>query len=200
MGGDDGSTGVAVDAGPPAGACPALIATDTTPGQLVTGCPCTRRPGPGNSYKCPVGANAFSRRTIGPAGGTVTLVGRQGAASGVNFMLSIPPGALSQPTLITVTETNLSPPAGFVDFSPVYHVEPDGLSFAQIAALQVPQGSNLSLVPIDLAIYQSAADDTCAFQPIADSYTNAGFEQSSLTRTGYLFVAAPQSAAQASCP
>jgi hypothetical protein len=58
----------------------------------------------------------------------------------------------------------------------------------------------LTLVPHDLAIYQSSAADTCVFHAIGDSYTNAGFEQSSLTRTGYLFVAAPQDAAQASCP
>jgi hypothetical protein len=60
--------------------------------------------------------------TIGPSGGVLSL--------GQNTV-SVPAGALATALEITITETAVPVPSGFVGYSPVYRFEPAGLVFAQ---------------------------------------------------------------------
>jgi hypothetical protein len=136
---------------------------------------------------------------IGPGGGNIGLLGQQSASSNVPFGLTIPPGALDADTLISVTETDLPPPSGFLDWSPVYLVEPRGLSLHKVAGLQIPWSSNASSVPAALAIYARDDNGSCGFKPLVDSHTNAGFEQASLTQFGYLFVGVPSTIDPSTC-
>jgi len=186
---------------PSTGPCEPLVEpASAVPGNVVPGCPCTRRPGAGNSFQCPAGANASISQSIGPEGGSIVLLGQQGASSGVPFSVHVPPGAVAQATLLTITETKLPPPANFVDYSPIYHFEPDNLSLGQVVSVQIPWRSNSSTVPQDLGIYWSPLANTCGFTLLGDSSTNAGFEMASLTHAGYLFVGVPKTAVQATCP
>ncbi len=181
-------------------ACPALAeATDSPPpSPPQPGCPCTRRPGQGNSYLCPMGVGQTAYMYIGPEGGDIGLLAQQSARSNVPFGLTIPPGALDANTLISVTETDLGPPSGFLDWSPVYLVEPRGLSLHKVAGLQIPWSSNESSAS-NLAIYARDENGSCGFKSLVDSYTNAGFEQASLTEFGYLFVGAPSTIDPTTC-
>jgi hypothetical protein len=162
------------------------------------GCPCTRRPGQGNSYKCPMGAGQTVTALIDASGGTLVLGGQQGPASGVNFQITFPPLALAGPTQISVTETSLPPPAELGDWSPVYLMEPVGLKLAKVAALRIPWSNVDSTVP-PLAIYERTPSGPCDFERLADSYTNAGFEQASLVQLGYVVVGTPIANLPASC-
>jgi hypothetical protein len=189
-----------------ASTCPALPdSIQSSAGDVATpptGCFCTRRPGPYNSYTCPMGAGESAAQVIGPEGGQISLLGQQGKASGVPFQIVFPPGAVAAATTIRVTETQVSPPDGYVDHSPVYLIEPRGLKLARIAALQVPfsVASGVPFAQKDFAVFERAETGACAFARIADSYTNAGFEMSSLTELRYLFVGSVKTAAQQGCP
>ena len=96
-------------------------------------------------------------------------------------------------------ETDLPPPSGFLDWSPVYLIEPRGLSFSKVAGVQLPWSSNLTQIPGTLAIYARDENGTCGWKPLIDSYTNAGFEQASLTQLGYLFVGVPSTIDPSTC-
>lgn len=182
-------------------ACPALaeLTSSPPPAAPQPGCPCTRRPGNGNSYLCPMGVGQKSYAYVDSAGGTLSLSGQQSVKSGVPFELTIPPGALDTLTLISVEETDLPPPSGLLDWSPVYLVEPRGLPLAKVAGLQIPWSSNFNQVPKTLAIYARDENGTCGWKPLIDSYTNAGYEQASLTELGYLFVGVPSTINPTTC-
>ena len=154
------------------------------------GCHCSRGPGPWRSFKCPAGSGASVAALIGPAGGTVTLAGSQGAASGVPLELVIPPGALTDTTKVVVTELSSPPPAGYVDYSPVYRFEPVSLQLHRPAKIRVPWSNMDGSVSSSLAIYWSN-DATAPYTPLADNYRNAGFNQASITRFGLAFVGYP---------
>ena len=49
---------------------------------------------------CPPGVGETSSTTIGVGGGTASLLGQQGKASGVAFSIDIPPTALAADTVI----------------------------------------------------------------------------------------------------
>jgi hypothetical protein len=134
---------------------------------------------------------------VGPAGGAITLPGRQGIVSGVSAQVTFAPGAIATPTTITLIETAIAPPSDLLDWSPVYLVEPAGLALANPAALRLPDSNSLSTVS-ELSIWFSA-DGSC-FTRIPDSYTNAGFEQGSTSQLGYLIVGTPRTASTATCP
>jgi hypothetical protein len=196
-----------VTGGPAEGStCPALpVSAASVDGTVATpppGCFCTRRPGPYNSYMCPMGAGESAAQVIGPEGGEISLLGQQGKDSGVPFKVVFPPGAVAAATTIRVTETQVAPPDGYVDHSPVYLIEPRGLKLGRIAALQVPfsVASGVPFAQDAFAVFARAETGACAFARIADSYTNAGFEMSSLTELGYLFVGSVKTAAEQSCP
>jgi hypothetical protein len=182
-------------------ACPALteLTSSPPPAPPQPGCPCTRRPGQGNSYLCPMGVGQTAYLYIGPGGGSISLHGQQSASSNVPFGLTIPPGALDADTLISVRETDLPPPSGFADWSPVYLVEPRGLLLHKVAGLQIPWSSNAMGVIPKIAIYARDENGSCGFKSLVDSYTNAGFEQASLTEFGYLFVGVPSTIDPSTC-
>lgn len=160
-------------------------------------CGCTRRPGAGNSFQCPAGVGESTTATIGPSGGTVSLEGRQGTASGVQAQLRFPPTAIPTPAQITLVETTIPPPVELIDWSPVYLAEPPALVLASRTPVQFPW-SNLSGAVPDLAIWFSP--DGACFTRVSDSYTNAGFEQGSITQLGYFVVGMPRTASTATCP
>ena len=184
-------------------ACPGLPALTSSPAPVppYPGCPCTRRPGAGNSYLCPMGVGQKSYFYLDSSGGNLILLGQQSAKSNIPFALNIPPGAVDKLTLISVEETDLPPPSGFLDWSPVYLIEPRGLSFAKVAGVQIPWSSNLTQAPGPgtLAIYARDENGSCKWNRLIDSYTNAGFEQASLTQLGYLFVGVPSTIDPSTC-
>jgi hypothetical protein len=183
-------------------ACPALTEATSSPPPAPPqpGCPCTRRPGQGNSYLCPMGVGQTAYAYIGSDGGSIDLLGQQGAKSNVPFGLTIPPGTLDAETLISVTETDLTPPSGFLDWSPVYLVEPRGLSLHKVAGLQIPWSSNATSSTLStLTIYARDENGSCGWKPLVDSSTNAGFDQASLTAFGYLFVGMPSTIDPSTC-
>ncbi len=163
----------------------------------ATSCGCTRRPGSGNSWQCPEGIGEMVTSSVGPGGGTISIEGRQGPASGVAAAIDIPPNAIAEPTDITLIETAIPPPHDFLDWSPVYRVEPLGFALATPAPIRLPW-QNLSGTVPTLGIWYSP-DGSC-FSRLTDSYTNAGFEQASISRFGYFLVAAQRSAPTDSCP
>ncbi len=129
---------------------------------------------------------------VGAAGGTVALgetAATQGA--GVAFTIKVPPNALHTETPIVITETRDAPPAGYVDYSPVYRVEPDTLSFDLTPMLSIPWQNALTHIDRTLSIYWAASESE-PFERLGDSYTNAGFSQASLPGPGYFFVGFPE--------
>ncbi|MGB8298825.1 MAG: hypothetical protein WCG85_25635 [Polyangia bacterium] len=158
-----------------------------------TACPCSRRPGENSSFMCPRGTGHATSASIGTKGGTVTLNGTP-STMGVPVTLVIPANDLSQSVVVTITETTLSPPAGYVDESPVYDIEgPTGTTLSTPATVSMPFQNNLSFVASQLSIYTST--DGITYSRIQDSYLNAGFLQGSLSKFGFLFAGYPQTAA-----
>jgi hypothetical protein len=120
------------------------------------------------------------------------------AVSGVDAQISIPPTAIATTTTVTLTETAIPPPHDFLDWSPVYRIDPVGLALAARAPVQFPWSNLSGSVAGGLAIWFSP-DGSC-FTPLADSYVNAGFNMASTTQLGYFIVAAARSPSAASCP
>lgn len=162
-------------------------------------CPCSRRPGANNSFKCARGVGESITSVVGPDGGLVSLLGQQGESSGVEFSIDVPPNSFSDDVEVRITETTDPPPADLIDYSPIYRVEPDDVAAEFPMALTVPAGGNDGVIPQTLAVY-FAADADSPFEPLGDSYINAGFMQASTTRFGLFLAAAPRTAAQAECP
>jgi hypothetical protein len=86
-----------------------------------------------------------STQTIGSSGGVVRL----GAAS-----LTVPPGALSQPTTIRITVLSGSPPSGYTAYSSVYAFSPSGLTFTVPATIVLPEHG----APASSSVYWSTAE------------------------------------------
>src|ERR1700690_3832310 len=148
---------------------------------------CTRRPaGTSNTFQCPVGLGEYVAKVIGPAGGTLEIQGRQYLGSGVTASLAFPPTAFAAPTTVVLTETAIPPPHDFLDWSPVYRVEPLGLALASPTPVRFPWSNVGFSVPRNLAIWFSL-DGSC-FTPLPDSYVNAAFNQGSTSTLGYFIV------------
>ena len=148
---------------------------------------------------CPPGVGESSTTTIGTSGGTASLLGQQGKASGVAFSIDIPPTALAADTVIEITETATPPPADFIDWSPVWQLAPAGTPFATPARLTVPWSNHDGVIDPMMAIYVS--DDGVSWTRVADDYMNAGFNQGSLIRLPqYILNGYPKTAAQLGCP
>src|SRR5262249_8064112 len=91
--------------------------------------------------------------TVGNAGGTFESAGVE---------VTIPPGALSSDRTIVVTKTEEQAPADTTALSPIYHFEPDGLTFAIPIAVRLPlQGDGASAV----VSWSSAGGDGFAEAP-----------------------------------
>jgi hypothetical protein len=170
-------------------------------------CGCTRRPGPGASFfNCPPGIGNNASVVLDPSSVTATtlsLQGRQGVASGVPARIDFAPGSVQTPTEVTLIETSIPPPADFMDWSPIYAVEPLGLAITNGARLQLPwtnapDATGITTIPSGMAIWFSA-DGSC-FTRLPDSLGNAGFNTGSLSQLGYLMVGVPRNASTATCP
>ncbi|HEU4583001.1 MAG TPA: hypothetical protein VFS67_32300 [Polyangiaceae bacterium] len=146
-----------------------------------------------------MGVGESVTESIGAAGGSVQLTGQQGASSGVDFQITVPPGMLQGEIQVRITETTNAPPADFVDYSPIYAVEPGDVSSQFPIRLTVPFGGNDGAIPRTLAIY-AAADPEGPFERVSDSYINAGFLQGSIQHFGAFFAGAPRTEADAACP
>ena len=200
---DAGTPSTGADVGPPVDAAVAEASPDA---EAAVSCGCTRRPGAGNTSECPAGLGEYGSATIGPSGGSVTVQGRQGVASGVVAQLVFPPTAIATATDIKLIETAIPPPQDLLDWSPVYLAEPAGLTLAARTPIQFPWSSGPAPPPQGPSVTTAAglsiwfsADGTC-FTRLPDSYTNAGFEQGSATQLGYFIVGVPRTASTANCP
>jgi hypothetical protein len=154
-------------------------------------CPCSRWRGE-PSRDCPPGEGASVGERIGTAGGEVRLSGT-GSTVGVPFAIDVQFGALVEATLITVTETELPTPAEYIDFSPIYRIEPDSLDI--FASLMLPWNNRSDALGwVDqLSVYYSS--DGTNYERLEDSYENAGFLQATVPQGGYVFAGAPVSTA-----
>jgi hypothetical protein len=162
------------------------------------GCWCTRRPGPGVSFRCPAGIDQSSTSIIGPAGGGVGLVGQQGTASGVGSSLTIPPKAFDKEVAVTLTETSIPPPNEFFDWSPIYEVQPIGVTSSSLMKLRLPWGNRDGSFS-GLTMYY-AKDKSGPFVPVSDFYINAGFSDAGITEFGFFFMGVRKSPAETACP
>lgn len=160
-------------------------------------CPCSRRPSSPESSSCPRGTGASITSKVGPEGGPVQLNGTPSTV-GVPFRLQLDPGALDTDVELTLSELALSPPSDLFDVSPVYRIEPDAVEFAYPGHLQVPWTVASGLVPQGIGIYHADSPDG-PWERLEDSYTNAGFEQATTTRSGYFIAAYPPTPALAAC-
>src|SRR5260370_42596758 len=152
---------------------------------------------------CRARAGPSEALTTGPAGRLLRLGGQQATQTGVPFSLTIPPGALASDTIITVTETKVPPPADFVDYSPIYLVQPAGLMTPVALPIVIGWANKSGLAAggpsAPLAIY-AAPDAAGPFTRLPDSYANAGFMQGSIKAFGAFFSGYPKQPAQAGCP
>jgi hypothetical protein len=161
-------------------------------------CPCTRRPEGEPSRLCPWGTCTYVENVIGPTGGVLQVRGTA-ATQGVPAAASIPGAALAANTRVVFTELTAPPPAGFVDYSPVYALEPRTLELSAPGAISLP-GTNVDgIFPTALAVYEASSPEG-PFTRIADSYTNAGFFQATLLHGGYYFVGYPEAERPTQCP
>lgn len=161
-------------------------------------CRCTRRLMIAPGHRCPPGGGESAMAVIGPAGGTLSLKGTQGIASGVDLELVVPEGALAVPTKVTVVELTSAPPGQYVDWSPLYRFEPQGLVLQVPARLRMPWSNTDGLVDADLAIRWST-DGGASFVSLPSNYVNAGFNQATIDRLGVGFVGSSPAAAGTAC-
>jgi hypothetical protein len=166
-----------------------------------TTCRCTRRSGSQEGeVGCIRGADWGVSATVGPAGGDILLRHTPFLeSSGSGVLLHVPPNALAEPTTIRIVETSVPPPAGYADGAPIYVFEPVGLTFATPASIKIPwvlppSGSSPPMM------YWSSEVDPCVLEPLADSFTNAGFNQGTVARLGWAAVGLPLPQATPACP
>ena len=158
-------------------------------------CYCTRRPGPGVSLKCPAGVDQSTSGVIGPAGGKISLIGQQFGGC----QLTVPPKAFDKEVTVVITETSTPPPKEFFDWSPIYEVQPIGVTSSSLMALRLPYANRDGLVPRTIAVYH-AKDKVGPFTQVSDFYINAGFTDAGITEFGFFFVGDLKSPAQSACP
>jgi hypothetical protein len=164
----------------------------------ATSCGCSRRPTAPGNFECPAGVGESVSEVVGPSGATLQLAGRMFTTAGVDAQIAIPPTAIATSTTVTLTETSIPPPHDFLDWSPVYRIDPVGFQLAARAPVQFPWSNLSGVVPQRLSIWFSP-DGSC-FTPLADNYVNAGFNMGSTTQLGYFIVAVERTASTSSCP
>lgn len=169
------------------------VATGGSGGFDGRACRCSRRPGENNSWMCPPGTGKVVTAEVGPAGGTVLLDGTP-ATLGAALKLEIPINALAQTVTIQVTELTTPPPQPYMDASPIYDLQPAGLTFATPPLLTIPYTNVSGIIPRELAAYLST-DGCASFARIGDSYIDAGFLRASLSQLGQVFSGYPRSSA-----
>lgn len=164
---------------------PGPVISHTDGGVASQDCKCTRRPAGAPSRRCPWGSGSSSSEAIGEQGGIVRLSGTLSTV-GVATQLKIPAGALQESIQLTITELKTAPPAGYVDYSPVYRVDPLDLMLESPGEIILGFSNQDGLIPNALSIYHADTPEG-PFTRIPDSYINAGFLQATLMRGGYYF-------------
>jgi hypothetical protein len=148
---------------------------------------------------CPKASGKSTTVTIGPEGGTLVLDDTpQTIATGVPVELSIPPGALSKATAITLTERLGTGPVTHIDYSPVYRIEPHRVFFDIPAELRVPWMNAVAPVDLEeLVLYEDSAPGDTALA-IASS-ADALFVRAPIEKGGWYFVGLPRTADTVNC-
>ena len=170
------------------------------PGSLPpAGCHCSRRPGRLVSPRfCPPGTDQMAAGVIGSEGGAVSLEGQQSRASGVPIELLASPGALGYPVnKISISELSSPPPAGFVDWSPIYRFSANGAPLTAPVRLRLPFSNMEGEVDRRMTIYR-AADPRGPWQRL-ETQQNAGFIDLYTTELGYFFLGHPDNSEPAHC-
>jgi len=145
-----------------------------------TGC-CSRASDVAPSAGCPVGTGETVRGVLEREGDTVELGGTP-ATVGVPFRATAP-SQLAKAVTVQLMETEIPPPAGVIDLSPVYWIASE--STVPALAVNVNITSNASeLYPDVVGVYYSADGETYARLP--DSYLNAGFVQGVVPGGGFV--------------
>jgi hypothetical protein len=161
------------------------------------GCPCTRRPGPGNADSCSQGVGQTATGRIGPGGGTLVLTGQQGLSSGAGAELDVPAGALPADVLVSIVETNIPPPGSLLDYSPVYSFEPTDLTFAAPVTFKIPWGSTTP-APAGLTVFWGACN--VSYRHVSDVTVGDTSVEGTTTSLGWAVVGIERGSSAASCP
>src|SRR4051794_6366367 len=80
-----------------------------------------------------IGSGATTTKVISSSGGTITVSGSAGVIT-----LTLPPGAVTNDTVVTITETTDPPPSGYTTYSPVFKFQPEGTTFAKPITISLP--------------------------------------------------------------
>jgi hypothetical protein len=167
-------------------------------------CPCSRaygRANPPAGIYCPPGTGAGGEVVIGPEGGTLALPGHD--SFGGQVSLVVPPGALSQPTKLTMTELPVPTPIGYTDLTPIYDLEPAGLKLAAPAKLvmywDIYQAAGASLtLSLQGGVYESLTQ-LGSYALLPGSSTGAGMSFAAIDTLGFVFASYPATLDPAYC-
>jgi len=96
---------------------------------------------------------------IGPSGGRVSFSGAS---------ITIPPGALSKPTKISLSLSSVTTPKGYEIYSPIYGFSPPGLTFAVPATVELPNLDG----PSSAVVYWSSPTGN-GYDPLATTLTQS---------------------------
>lgn len=146
-------------------------------------CRCTRRE---PELRCMPGSGVSATTEIGTDGGRAQL----DVGVGVSFAIDFPPRASQAEFQVSLTQTPFEPPAGFVDYSPVYLAEAEPALDDGFFRLQLPTDNRDGTIGRAMAIY-TFSEPGEEPKRIADSSMNAGFMQGSTQNLGYFFAGYP---------
>jgi len=134
---------------------------------------------------------------IGPEGGVLSLRGQQSEGSGVATELELSPGTVVYAMKLSITELSTPPPAGFVDYSPVFRFDAPEVALARPVRIRLPW-SNLDGT-VDRALTAYHSDNGQAPWQRLDTRMNAGFTDVTVARLGYFFMGYPDSSQPPHC-
>lgn len=138
---------------------------------------------------CTVDKVFTATATIDRDGGDLKLEGTN--PHGVAFAIHVPPRALVDPIEITVSEINEVPSRAATLISPVYIIEPIGITFLKPVEVMLPMPKKFSgsFGPGIISAY-IARDGVSSFAEMKDAHFNAGFFNVEVMTTGVLFSSA----------
>ena len=94
--------------------------------------------------------------------------------------VTVPPGAVSQPTTITIEKTSTQPPGAS---SPLYNVGPAGTQFLQPVTISIPIPAGVS-VSSGATIYLSSGTQTGTYQALPTTVTTTGSGSTATAQVG----------------
>jgi hypothetical protein len=163
-------------------------------------CPCTRRPTQLPSA-CAAGVGETAGALIGLAGGRITLIGRQGAASNSLNVLTIAPNTFQTDTWVALTETAIAPPKQYVDWSPIYEITPACFGTIPVATLRLAWGNQFGVGSTLPGVYHANnRDSQWQLLPESKVDANAHVIDVTITELGFYFVGTLKTSTQMGCP